>query len=184
VEKMRSPGGAETGEFKLDEAASPLAHNGPKHDYKAEAIRYDRQVVGLPATKQLDAVVAGTPGIPIMTWLNEIQRFMATTGQDSVFFIKNQLGVERSLLTHSGMYTIDDAKAHVEHLKTHGDSYDLQNMKTSGTAMLNSIGAKLHSYLQKFINGTLYGPIIFMLIVKQVQAGSASVWRSKVDQLR
>jgi hypothetical protein len=107
-----------------------------------------------------------------MTWLNEIERFLQDTGQDGVFFVKDQHGQELSLLTCSGMFTIEDARAHVERLKTDGDAYDLENMKTSGTAIMNAIGATLHSDL------------LFMLIVKSLQASSASVWRNEVDKLK
>jgi hypothetical protein len=158
-------------------------------DFKSKQVVFAKCTEGLPTTKHLDVgsgntSTGGPQLVTLMAWLNEIKRFLEETGQDGVFYLKDNKGVERSLLTHSGMFTTDEAKNHVATLAVDGDNYDAVNMTMSGTALMNSIGPTLHSDLQKFITGTLMGPVVFMLIVSRIQSSSASSWRAMVDALK
>jgi hypothetical protein len=50
------------------------------------------------------------------------------TGQDVLYYLKDKSDVERSILTHSDMFTNEDAKGHTATLVVDGDVYDIQNM--------------------------------------------------------
>jgi hypothetical protein len=116
-------------------------------DFKNKRSIYTKCVEGLPSAKHLEVGSGISPGAGthLVTWLNEITRYLENTGQESVFYIKDTNGNERSLLTHSGMFTPELALAHTEDLTTNGDEYDIKNMETSGTALMNSIGPNLQN---------------------------------------
>lgn len=178
-----------TGGSTAEPRPSPLTPDCYRpSDFKNQRSVFTRCTEGLPASKHLEvgsgASSALGGGTHLVTWLNEIYRFLTDTGQESVFLVKDKDGVERSLLTHSGMFTVQDAKAHAADLHTTSDDYDRKNMETSGTALMKSIGPNLHSDLQKFIVGTLLGPVVFMQIVSRIQSSSSSVWRAMVDSLK
>ena len=167
--------------------ATPDCYRDHK-DIKLMRQTYSSCTAGLPESKRLEVGTgaAGATGgnTNMVAWLNEVRRFLQDTGQDGVFYIKDKDGMERSLLTSSGLFTNNDAEALAKSFTVDGDAYDVRNMETSGAALMNSIGSNLHADLQKFITGDLCGPIVFMLIVNRVQASSASVWRKVVDKLK
>jgi hypothetical protein len=179
-----------TGGSTVNPRTSPLTPDCYRDatDLKLMRLTHARCTEGLPESKRLDVGTgpsgAGGGNTTMVAWLTAFRLFAQDTGQDAVFYLQDKDGVERSLLTHSGMFTTENAKTHCASLADVGDTYDMRNMETSGVAMMNSIGPTLHADLQKFITGNLLGPVIFMMIVDRIQSSSASVWRNVVTKLR
>lgn len=164
---------------------SPFERTAPKsvvsyrpEDFRGMSTVNAKCTAEFPAASCLDSI--STCQVSILSYLSDIKTFLTLTGQDGVFLAEDTAGKERNILDHSGMYTAEEIAAHVKDLRASGDSYDENNLVTSGVFMLKTIGPTLKREIGKFLHDEdlKTGPYIFMLIYERIVTCSASTWRT------
>jgi hypothetical protein len=175
-------GGTESSSKRLTSPASPDAYRPT--DFRSMRGVYDKCTTGLAPESCFDTATTNT--VSLVMYLNDVKTLISQTGQDGVFLVTHQDGVERSLLEFSGMYTSSEVEVHVKKLLESSDDYDKKNLVSSGLLMLKTIGPTLRGEIQKFINdpATNTGPFIFMLIIERIITSSSQTWRNMINDLQ
>jgi hypothetical protein len=175
-------GGTQTSMKQLASPASPDAYRPT--DFRSMRSVYEKCVTGLAPESCYDTAATNT--VSLVMYLNDIKTLISQTGQDGVFLIQHQDGIERSLLDFSGMFTSQEAEVHAQELMTNGDEYDKKNLVSSGLLMMKTIGPTLKGEIQKSINSeaSKTGPVIFMLIIERIVTSSSQTWRNMINELQ
>ena len=168
--------------------ASPNAYRPT--EFKAMSVVFGKCTTGF-LTENCFEVASSTNSmakapVTLVSYISALTNALTETGQDGVFILKNDSGLEVSLLANSGQFRAVKVGAHVESLMLTGDDYDRDNLKNSGTLVRNTIGPLLMGTIQKFISGpeTMTGPYLFMLIIESVRTSTSGTWRNMMTELQ
>jgi hypothetical protein len=136
-----------------------------------------------------------TSKITLTSWVNSTRSYMEERGLDTVFYIYDgQTDSETYLLTDWGSASPAKIESWVATLragvpKTDGTllppcNYDLDNLKWSGKAILNSITLPLWETVEKDLGVDGSGPEAFAAVVYKLQQVSSAAVRTLVDELK
>jgi hypothetical protein len=136
-----------------------------------------------------------TSKITLTSWVNSTRSYMEERGLDTVFYVYDaQTDSEIYLLTDWGSASPAKIETWVSTLragvpKTDGTlsppcDYDLDNLKWSGKAILNSISLPLWETVEKDLGVDASGPEAFAAVVYKLQQVSSAAVRTLVDELK
>jgi hypothetical protein len=132
----------------------------------------------------------------LTSWVNLARSYMEERGLDTVFYVYNgQTDSETYLLTNWGSASPAKIEAWVMTLRSTGvpkpDStvsspcdYDLDNLKWSGKAILNSVTLPLWETVEKDLGIDASGPKAFATVVYKLQQVSSAAVCMLVDELK
>ena len=136
-----------------------------------------------------------TSKITLTSWVNSIRSYMEERGLDSVFYVYDgQTDSETYLLTDWGSASPAKIEAWVATLRAGVPDiagtvsppcdYDLDNLKWSGKAILNSVSLPLWETVEKDLGVDGSGPEAFAAVVYKLQQVSSAAVRTLVDELK
>ena len=136
-----------------------------------------------------------TSKITLTSWVNSTRSYMEEHGLDTVFYVYDrQTDSETYLLTDWGSASPAKITAWVATLragvpKDDGTisppcDYDLDNLKWSGKAILNSVSLPLWETVEKDLGVDASGPEAFAAVVYKLQQVSSAAVRTLVDELK
>jgi hypothetical protein len=149
---------------------------------------------GLEEGKRLGPFEDSSPK-SLTSWINSLRVYLIECGLDTVFCVYHALtNTEINILIDWGSISADDVLAWVTELQTgvsHTDgttlpvcSYDLDNLKWSGRAVLNSITVALWDTLETQIGVDATGPEAYIAIINHLQQVSSGAIRLLVKELK
>lgn len=162
---------------------SPLAIRGlsPESEIKGYA---KRVLDGHPTKFKRD-----DPDFSLMAFAEEALSHMQTTGMDTVFYMKgvdiNGNGGEE-LFTYHSKYTKSSVSAAIDNRIAAGlfDEYAKTALKESAQWLVNSLDESLKSSLRPQLASRPSGPVLWMMIVAEVQADSLRRCKLLADEFR
>jgi hypothetical protein len=136
-----------------------------------------------------------TSKITLTSWVNSVRSYMEERGMDTVFHVfDGQTNTETYLLTDWGSASPAKIEAWVATLRTGVPKpdgtllppcdYDLDNLKWSGKAILNSVSLPLWETVEKDLGVDASGPEAFAAVVYKLQQVSSAAVRTLVDELK
>jgi hypothetical protein len=136
-----------------------------------------------------------TSKITLTSWVNSTGTYMEERGLDTIFYVYNgQTDTETYLLTNWGSASPAKIEAWVATLcagvpKSDGTTfppcdYDLDNLKWSGKAILNSVLLPLWETVEKDLGVDASGPEAFAVVVYKLQQVSSAAVCALVDELK
>jgi hypothetical protein len=136
-----------------------------------------------------------TSKITLTSWVNSTRSYMEERGLDTVFYVYDgATDTETYLLTDWGSASPAKIEAWVATLragvpKADGTThlpcdYDLDNLKWSGKAILNSVSLPLWETVEKDLGVDASGPEAFAAVVYKLQQVSSAAVRALVDELK
>jgi hypothetical protein len=158
-------------------------------EFKSAASIESKATEGLPEDRRL-SLDEKTSKITLTSWVNAIRSYMETHGLDTVFRIYDSA-------TDSEVYLLQDwgssdtfKVATWEQTLLAGIAnlpvceYDVDNLKWSGRAIMNSISLDLWETIEKDVGVGANGPVTYAAVISKIQQVSASSVRSLVDKLK
>jgi hypothetical protein len=132
--------------------------------------------------------------ITLTSWVNSTRSYMEERGLDTVFYVYDgQTDTETYLLTDWGSVSPAKIKDWVATLRVGVPrmdgtvspvcDYDLDNLKWSGKAVLNSVSLSLWETVEKDLGVDASGPEAFAAVVYKLQQVSSAAVRHLVDEL-
>jgi hypothetical protein len=138
-----------------------------------------------------------TSKITLTSWVNSTRSYMEERGLDTVFYVYDrQTDSETYLLTDWGSASPTKIEAWVATLRAGVPTgaadgsllppcdYDLDNLKWSGKAILNSVTLPLWETVEKDLGVDASGPEAFAAVVYKLQQVSSAAVRTLVDELK
>lgn len=136
-----------------------------------------------------------TSKITLTSWVNSTRSYMEERGMDTVFHVYDaSAGTEVYLLADWGSASPSTIESWVATLRkgvpdVDGSllpicDYDLDNLKWSGKAILNSITLALWETVEKDLGVDTSGPEAFASVVSKLQQVSSAAVRTLVDELK
>ncbi len=158
-------------------------------DFKSAAQIEWKATVGLPKERRL-SLDEKTSKITLTSWVNSIRNYMEERGMDTVFRIfDTSSNSEIYLLQDWGSADPISVAAWETSLLSGIDNlpvcdYDVDNLKWSGKAIMNSISLDLWETIEKDVGVGSNGPLTYAAVISKIQQVSASAVRSLVTQLK
>ena len=114
------------------------------------------------------------PDYPLLSFAADAKTHMETYGMDSVFYMKGTstaIPDGEELFTYHNKYTTSGVKNFIETQKNNNvyDKYALDTLKESSSWLINSLDDTLKTSLRNQIRGNVPGPLLWMIIVSEVQ---------------
>jgi Zinc knuckle len=141
----------------------------------AEIKAYDRRVLNGNSIK----FKRDDPTYSLMSFAADVKSHMQTHGMDTVFYMKGVSGGASGddgveLFTYHSKYTKTAVEDFVQNNVTNGvyDDYAMDTLVESADWLLNSIDNGLKLGLRPSLRGVTYGPVLWMMIVGEVQSDS------------
>jgi transcriptional regulator NrdR family protein len=136
-----------------------------------------------------------TSKITLTSWVNSTRSYMEERGLDTVFYVYDgQTDTETYLLTDWGSASPAKIEKWVATLRAGVPrmdgtisprcDYDLDNLKWSGKAILNSVSLPLWETVEKDLGVDASGPEAFAAVVYKLQQVSSAAVRALVDELK
>ena len=158
-------------------------------DFKSAASIESKATQGLPEDRRL-SLDEKTSKITLTSWVNSIRAYMEEHGMDTVFRIYDSAkDSEVYLLQDWG--SSDPLKVSTWEATIIGGigtappcEYDIDNLKWSGKAIMNSISLDLWETIEKDVGVGSNGPVTYAAVISKIQQVSASSVRALVDNLK
>lgn len=158
-------------------------------DFKSASSIESRAILGLPEDRRL-SLDEKTSKITLTSWVNAIRGYMEEHGMDTVFRIyDSDNNTEVYLLQDWGSADPIKAATWEESLMVGIGTlppceYDIDNLKWSGKAIMNSISLDLWETIEKDYGVGSNGPVTYAAVISKIQQVSASSIRTLVDKLK
>ncbi len=158
-------------------------------DFKSAASIESKATQGLPEDRRL-SLDEKTSKITLTSWVNSIRAYMEEHGMDTVFCIYDSAkDSEVYLLQDWG--SSDPLKVSTWEATIIAGigtappcEYDIDNLKWSGKAIMNSISLDLWETIEKDVGVGSNGPVTYAAVISKIQQVSASSVRALVDNLK
>jgi hypothetical protein len=185
-------GGSNLSSKKLGRPNSTMARRPT--DFKSANTIEHIATKGLPEDRHIGPDEK-TSKITLTSWVNSARSYMEERGLDTVFHVYDwKTNSEVYLLTDWGSASPAKIEAWVATLRagvTQADgttldpcNYDLDNLKWSGKAILNSVSLPLWETVEKDLGVDASGPEAFAAVVYKLQQVSSAAVRALVDELK
>ena len=109
-----------------------------------------------------------------------VQKHLESHGMDSVFYLTDKDGVERNVIEHHPLFTIDEVE---KQTRAFSDPFDLQNLKWSEQFLFDSLSMKQQLHVAKHSGSGLNGPLLWMYIVLENQSDTARALRALIQEV-
>ena len=163
-----------TGGSELDPRTSPLDILCYRPlDFTAKQKQMIALKEGLEESRRLDLPNDTGKTISLVSWIQEVKLLVETRGFDTVFRLVSGLS-ETYLLDKWGEVTQSQVEQMIE---SYTDRYDLENLRLSGLALRDSLGADLYSRVPSLTGENASGPLIFKVAIDQVMFMNANMIR-------
>jgi hypothetical protein len=154
-------------------------------DYKSKRKCEEDCTEGLDESYRLktpDEIIKGNNAMLLVDWVDQLHLFMEDTGQDGVFHLQHK-GSEINLLKNFGKMNITETTAAVQVIKMLGCPYDLNNLKTSGTAVCASLSTTMLNRIKGMVAVDASGPETLAAVIQAHQVLDSSGCRILCEEL-
>jgi hypothetical protein len=185
-------GGPNQGAKRLSRPSSTMARRPT--DFKSANTIEHIATKGRPADRHIGPDEK-TSKITLTSWVNSTRSYMEERGMDIIFHVYDwETNSETYLLTDWGSASPAKIEAWVATLragvpKPDGTllppcNYDLDNLKWSGKAILNTVSLPLWETVEKDLGVDATGPEAFAAVVYKLQQVSSAAFRALADELK
>jgi hypothetical protein len=134
--------------------------------------------------KTPDEIIKDAEAVLFVDWIDQLRMFMEDTGQDGVFYLKDEDDKEVYFLTEFGAFDIEETSKAVKEIMDQDCQYDKSNLKTSGIAIRASLSTMMLQRIKGLVPVNASGPETLAAVIAAHQVLDSTGCRNLVEELR